>query len=107
MCELPGLHYFYDMRSDIDCVDLQPVFGLYENGEMIGMGVSTLGMQTAGPDRTWLENTPKDILSVSTLLLSPDIHFSQPTRIERGDDKVREDRSEKTAMHASRKKGPN
>lgn len=78
MCELLGLHYFYDMRSDIDCVDLQPVFGLYEDGEMIGIGVSALGVQTAGADRTWLEDTPKEILTVSTFtcsLLNSCIHF--------------------------------
>lgn len=54
------------MTPDIACNDIQPAFGLYENGEMIGIGVATFGAQTTTLDRIWLEDAPKDVFSVST-----------------------------------------
>lgn len=59
------MHYFYKTSPELICNEMQPAFGYYENGELIGLGVGILGAQTATTDRTWLENVPMAIISVS------------------------------------------
>lgn len=65
-----GLHYFYGMSTTLDCKDWQGVFGLYNNGSLIGLGLPTHGYQTDGDDITWFEKPSSFALQVCSRKLS-------------------------------------
>lgn len=65
-----GLHYFYGMSTTLDCKDWQGVFGLYNKGSLIGLGLPTHGYQTDGDDITWFEKPTSFALQVCSWKLS-------------------------------------
>lgn len=65
-----GLHYFYGMSTTLNCKDWQGVFGLYNNGSLIGLGLPTHGYQSDGDDITWFEKPTSFALQVCSRKLS-------------------------------------
>lgn len=52
---LPGQHYFLGMNSTSECNDFQGVFLLYDDEELIGVGLIPFGSYTNG-EREWFED---------------------------------------------------
>jgi len=56
-----GKHYFYGLKKDGTCEAAPGIFLLYENGEMIGLGLIPYGSFTNGDQQNWFEDPPAPV----------------------------------------------
>uniref|UniRef100_A0A1B6DHP9 Uncharacterized protein n=3 Tax=Clastoptera arizonana TaxID=38151 RepID=A0A1B6DHP9_9HEMI len=55
-----GQHYFYKTTPSLDCKEMQPFFGLYNNGELHGFGLVPFGSFTSKKGgQSWFEDVPR------------------------------------------------
>ena len=62
-----GLHYYFNMTTELDCDLFEPVFFLYKNNQLSGFGFQMLG--TPKPyNINWFENIPVAAIQVKIVL---------------------------------------
>ncbi|XP_014288293.1 uncharacterized protein [Halyomorpha halys] len=55
-----GQHYFYKMDKNLtDCKKYFPLFSLYEDTNLVAIGLATVGKGSTGPKRDWYERPPR------------------------------------------------
>lgn len=59
-----GRHYFLGMTNTTECNDFQGVFLLYDDEELIGVGLIPFGSYTNG-EREWFEDPSVSAVEVS------------------------------------------
>ncbi|GBP12827.1 hypothetical protein EVAR_6143_1 [Eumeta japonica] len=69
-----GIHYYYNMTSEMKCEDILPWFALVSNGELVGTGIQVFGKLPPSEPRDWFERPPARAAQITIPFAPPCLH---------------------------------